>query len=136
MGFDAAILHFGANDIGQGATAETFRADTERLIARIRTWTRDADFPVILMSDPYRKGLTTIMEKEYDRYPGAHRAIAAADPHVLVVNSRRLMDEKGWKADRPDRLVELLMDDFHYTPRGAIELAETEMSQLLGPEPH
>ena len=133
MGFDAAILHFGANDIGQGATAETFRTDTERLIARIRTWTRDADFPVILMSDPYRKGLTTIMEEEYDRYPGAQRAIAAADPHVLVVNSRRLMDEKGWKADRPDRLVELLTDDFHYTPRGAIELAETEMSQLLGP---
>jgi hypothetical protein len=43
------------------------------------------------------------------------------------------MDEKGWKADRPDRLTELLMDDLHYTPRGAIELAETEMGQLLGP---
>ena len=133
MGFDAAILHFGANDIAQGATAESFRTDTERLIARIRTWTKDADFPVILMSDPYRKGLTSIMEEEYDRYPGAQRAIAAADPHVLVVNSRRLMDEKGWKADRPDRLVELLTDDVHYTPRGAIELAETEMGQLLGP---
>jgi lysophospholipase L1-like esterase len=133
MGFDAAILHFGANDIEQGATAETFRADTERLIARIRTWTGDADFPVILMSDPYRKGLNAIMEEEYDRYPGAHRAIAAADPHVLVINSRRLMDEKGWKADRPDRLVELLADDLHYSPRGAIELAETEMGQLLGP---
>jgi lysophospholipase L1-like esterase len=133
MGFDAAILHFGANDIEQGATAETFRADTERLIARIRTWTGDADFPVILMSDPYRKGLDSRMEEEYDRYPGAHRAIAAADPHVLVINSRRLMDEKGWKADRPDRLAELLADDVHYSPRGAIELAETEMGQMLGP---
>jgi lysophospholipase L1-like esterase len=133
MGFDAAILHFGANDIGQGATAETFRTDMERLIARIRTWTRDADFPVILMSDPYRKGLTSIMEEEYGRYPGAQRAIASADPHVMVVNSRRLMDEKGWKADRPDRLAELLTDDVHYSPRGAIELAETEMGQLLGP---
>ncbi|NWF72923.1 MAG: SGNH/GDSL hydrolase family protein [Nitrospirae bacterium] len=133
MGFDAAILHFGANDIDQSATAETFRTDTERLIARIRTWTGDAGFPVILMSDPYRKGLTSIMEEEYDRYPGAQRAIAAADPHVLVINSRRLMDEKGWKADRPDRLVELLTDDVHYTPRGAIELAEAEMRQLLGP---
>jgi lysophospholipase L1-like esterase len=133
MGFDAAILHFGANDIEQGATAETFRAETERLIARIRTWTGDADFPVILMSDPYRKGLNAILEGEYDRYPGAQRAIAAADPHVMVVNSRRLMDEKGWRADRPDRLVELLTDDVHYSPRGAIELAETEMGQLLGP---
>ena len=133
MGFDAAILHFGANDAGRGVTAETFRADTETLIARIRDWTKDADFPVILMSDPYRKGLDPMMESEYARYPGALRAIAAADPHVLAVNSRRLMDERGWKADRPDRLAELLMDDVHYTPRGAIELAQAEMGELLGP---
>src|SRR5262245_35369351 len=113
MGFDAAVLHFGVNDIAQGASAEAFRTDTEKMIARIRTWTTDASFPVILMSDPYRKGLSPTMEKEYDRYPGAQRAIAAADPHVLVINSRRLMDEKGWKADRPDRLVELLADDVH-----------------------
>ena len=132
MGFDAAILHFGANDIAQSATAETFRANTEALIARIRTWTGDPTFPVILMSDPYRKGLDPRMEEEYDLYPGAQRAIAAVDPNVLVVNSRRLMDELGWKADRPDRLTEVLMDDVHYTPRGAIELAEAEMGELLG----
>jgi len=133
MGFDAAILHFGTNDISQGATAEAFRTNMEALITRIRAWTRDPNFPVILMSDPYRKGLDPIMEREYDHYSGALRAIAAADPHVLVVNSRRLMDDNGWRADRPDRLAELLADDVHYTPRGAIELAEAEMAQLLGP---
>jgi lysophospholipase L1-like esterase len=133
MGFDAAILHFGANDIGQGATAATFRADMETLIARIRAWTRDRDFPVILMSDPYREGLTPAMEEEYALYPGAQRAIAATDPHVLVVNSRRLMDERGWKAGHPNRLAELLEDEVHYTPRGAIELAEKEMGELFGP---
>lgn len=133
MGFDAAILHFGANDIGRGTTAEIFRADTEALIARLRAWTGDIHFPVILMGDPYRKGLTSAMEEEYARYAGAQRAIAAADPQVLVVNSRRLMDERGWRADRPDRLIELLEDDVHYTPRGAIELAEAEMGKLLGP---
>jgi len=132
MGFAAVILHFGANDIGQGATAETYRSNTETLIARIRAWTRDANFPVILMSDPYREGLTSAMEEEYALYPGAQRAIAAADPHVLVVNSRRLMDERGWRAARPNRLAELLEDGVHYTPRGAIELAEAEMRALLG----
>jgi lysophospholipase L1-like esterase len=132
MGFDAAILHFGANDVGQGATAATFRADTETLIARIRAWTRDPDFPIILMGDPYREGLTSAMEEEYDRYTGAQRAIAAADPHVLVVNSRRLMDERGWKAGHPNRLAELLADGVHYTSRGAIELAEAEIGTLLG----
>jgi lysophospholipase L1-like esterase len=133
MGFDAAILHFGANDIGEGSTAESFRVDTERLIARIRSWSGKPNFPIILMSDPYRKGLTPAQEAEYARYPGALRAIAASDPAVLVINSRRLMHDRGWKADQPNRLNELLLDDVHYTPRGAIELAEEEMKALLGP---
>lgn len=132
MKFDAAILHFGANDVGEGATAEMFRTDTERLIARIRSWAGKPDFPIILMSDPYRKGLNSASEAEYARYPGASRAIAASDPAVLVINSRRLMDERGWKSDPPNRLNELLLDDVHYTPRGAIELAEAEMGALLG----
>ncbi len=133
MGFDAVIFHLGANDAGEGATAEMFRADTRRLIDLIRTWTGDADFPVILMGDPYRTGLGMMQEAEYARYPGAQRAIAAADPAVLVVNSRRLMHERGWRADAPHRLEELMIDEVHYTPRGAIELAEAEMDQLLGP---
>jgi len=133
MGFDAAILHFGANDAGEGATAEMFRADTERLIARIRSWANNPDLPVILMADPYRKGLSSAQEAEFARYPGALRAIAASDPAVLVINSRRLMDERGWKADQPDQLSKLLADDVHYTPRGAIELAGEEMQALLGP---
>ncbi len=133
MGFDAAILHFGANDAGEGTTAEMFRTDTQQLIARIRSWTNDPEFPVILMIDPYRKGLTSAMETEFARYPGALRAIANSDPAVLVINSRRLMDERGWKADQPNRLSELLADDVHYTPRGAIELAEAEMALLFGP---
>ncbi|MGC4097928.1 MAG: GDSL-type esterase/lipase family protein [Nitrospira sp.] len=133
MGFDAAVLHFGANDSGEGATADAFRLDTERLIARIRSWANDPNFPVILMGDPYRKGLTPLQEAEYARYAGAQRAIADADPAVLVINSRRLMEDRGWKADQPNRLGELLMDDVHYTPRGAIELAEAEMRALLGP---
>ncbi len=133
MGFDAAVLHFGANDAGEGATAELFRAETERLIGRIRSWTGKPSFPVILMADPYRKGLTPAQEAEYARYPGALRAIAASDPAVLVINSRRLMDERGWKADQPTRLSEVLLDEVHYTPRGAIELAEEEMKALLGP---
>lgn len=132
MGFNVAILHFGANDINQGATAETFQHDTEMLIARIRDWTRDVQFPVILMSDPYQEGLDGTSEEEYARYPGAQRAIAATDPHILVINSRRLMDDRGWSAERPNRLPEVLEDGIHYTRRGAIELAEAEMGALLG----
>ncbi|NJL16369.1 MAG: hypothetical protein HC938_03405 [Nitrospira sp.] len=85
------------------------------------------------MSDPYRKGLNPAQDAEYARYPGALRAVAASDPAVLVINSRRLMDERGWKASQPNRLSDVLLDDVHYTPRGAIELAEEEMKALLGP---
>lgn len=42
------------------------------------------------------------------------------------------MDDRGWRAERPNRLAELLEDGIHYTPRGAIELAEAEMGALLG----
>ncbi|MBL8039230.1 MAG: hypothetical protein JNN16_17155 [Nitrospira sp.] len=133
MGFDAVILHLGANDAGEGATAEMYRIDTEQMIARLRSWAGRPDLPVILMSDPYRQGLSPAQEAEYARYPGALRAIAAVDPAVLVINSRRLMDERGWNGVPSNRLSELLLDGLHYTPRGAIELAEAEMKTLLGP---
>ncbi len=133
MGFDAAIIHFGANDSGRGVTAETFRTNTKQLIGLIRAWTNNPNFPVILMSDPYRKGLTATQDIEFAHYPGAHRAIAESDPAVLVINSRRLMDERGWNAGQPSQLTNVLVDDVHYTPQGAIELAESEMTTLLGP---
>lgn len=50
----------------------------------------------------------------------------------MLVNSRRLMDDRGWNAAHPQRLDEVLHDLVHYTPpQGAIELAAAEMSTLL-----
>lgn len=49
-----------------------------------------------------------------------------------MVNSQRLMDDRGWNATRPDRLAKVLLDGVHYTAQGAIELAAAEMVTLLG----
>jgi hypothetical protein len=133
LGFHAAVLHLGANDAGRATTAETYKSQTEQLIAMLRSWTGDPSFPIVLMSDPYRTGLLPTMQQELNRFVGAHFAIALADPNVLVINSRRLMDDRGWNETRPDRIAEVLLDDVHYTPQGAIELSTAEIATLLGP---
>jgi lysophospholipase L1-like esterase len=133
LGFHAAVLHLGANDAGRGTTAETYKSQTEQLIAMLRSWTGDSSFPVVLMSDPFRAGWPPTIQQEFDRFVGAHFAIALADPNVLVINSRRLMDDQGWNEARPDIIAEVLLDGVHYTPRGAIELAAAEIATLLGP---
>ena len=132
LGFHAAVLHLGVNDAGSGLTAEEYRSKTEKLIAMLRTWTKDPSFLIVLMSDPYRTrwGITT--QREFDRYVGVHFAIAQQDPNVLMVNSRRLMHDIGWNETRPDRLSLFLADEVHYSPRGAMELAAAEIATLLG----
>jgi len=133
LGFHAAVLHFGANDADRGTTAEDYQTHTEQLIAMLRSWMGDSSFPIVLMSDPYRTGLSAGDQNEFDRYVGAHYAIAQTDPNVLVINSRRLMDDRGWRAANPNTIATALLDGVHYTPQGAIELAAAEISTLLGP---
>ena len=133
LGFHAAVLHFGASDAGRGTTAEDYQSHTEQLIAMLRSWMGDSSFPIVLMSDPYRTGLSAAAQNEFDRYVGAHYAIAQTDPNVLVINSRRLMDDRGWNAANPDTIAAVLLDEMHYTPQGAIDLAAAEVSALLGP---
>ncbi|MBY0248300.1 MAG: SGNH/GDSL hydrolase family protein [Nitrospiraceae bacterium] len=133
LGFHAAVLHLGANDAGRGITAETYKVHTEQLITMLRAWMNDPAFPIVLMSDPFRAGWPPTIQEEFNRFAGAHFAIALADPNVLVINSRRLMDDRGWKEARPDRIAEVLLDNVHYTPQGAIELAGAEITTLLGP---
>src|SRR5215510_7939337 len=68
LGFHAAVLHLGADDAGQGITAEDYQTHTEQLIAMLRSRTGDSSFPIVLMSDPYRTGLSAANQEEFDRY--------------------------------------------------------------------
>lgn len=126
LGFDVAVLTYGANDSGF-RTAEQYKSDVLNLIAFIRGHTRP-DLPVILIADPFRIGLTAPQADALDRYPGACYEIALADMHVCALNSRRMLDAEGWNQSG---YTQFLSDTVHYSPAGAILKARTEIAALL-----
>ncbi|HWG75627.1 MAG TPA: SGNH/GDSL hydrolase family protein [Steroidobacteraceae bacterium] len=132
FGFQAAILHYGANDAGD-TTAAQFQANLTAIISRVRTWVQNPSFPVILIPDVYENiGLTASEMTEYDEYAGAVLAIAQADSNVMVVNARRLMEDIGWNASSGQSSKYLLADGVHYTALGAQTLASAEAAAMLG----
>jgi len=131
LNFQAVILHYGANDSGNSVSAQSFKANIQAVMALVRSWVGDPNFPVILIADVYRTGLTASQQAQFDMYVGAQLAIAQADSNVLVVNSRRLMDDLGWNGSSGQSGT-FLVDGIHYTPYGAQVLAAAEVAALLG----
>ena len=128
FGFQAAIVHFGANG---GATATDFQAQVLAVISQLRSWVGDSTFPVILIADVYQSNLSAAQESEYDKYVGAELAIAQADSHVMVINARRLMDDIGWNGTSGQSSQFLLSDGIHYTAHGAQVLAAAEVAAMM-----
>jgi hypothetical protein len=131
LDFQAVILHYGANDIGAGLSAQQFQSEQEALISLVRSWVQNPDFPVILIADVYRTGLTDSLQSQFDQYVGAQLTIAQADPNVMVINSRRLMDGLGWNATSGQSAT-FLVDGLHYTAYGGQVLASSEVAALMG----
>lgn len=131
LDFQAVILHYGANDIGAGLSAQQFQSEEEALISLVRSWVQTPSFPVILIADVYRTGLTASQQSQFDQYVGAQLAVAQADPNVMVINSRRLIDGLGWNATS-GQSANFLVDGLHYTPYGGQVLAASEVAALMG----
>jgi lysophospholipase L1-like esterase len=127
LGFECAAICYGANDGAGGLTPSEFRADVEQLMATIRGWMNDPTFPFILICDPDH---INAHRDHYDRYPGALRAIAEADPHVMLVNSRRLLHDQGWQVGDP-RFEQFVSDGVHYTAEGATLKARLDAAAIL-----
>lgn len=134
LGFQAVILHYGANDIAAGLSAQDFRTQIESVIALIRSWVGNPSLPVVLIADVYRDGLTAAQASEYDQYVGAELAIAQTDSNVMIINARRLMDDIGWNGSS-GQISSFLVDCCHYTPYGAQLLAAAEAATLMGEIP-
>ncbi len=134
LDFQVVILHYGANDIAAGLSAQDFETQIESVIALIRSWVGDPNLPVILIADVYRDGLTAAQSSEFDQYVGAELAIAQADSNVMVINARRLMDDIGWNGSS-GQISSFLVDCCHYTPYGAQLLAAAEAAALMGEIP-
>jgi uncharacterized membrane protein YgcG len=127
--FQAAVIHFGSNDVGSESAAQ-FQADIAAIMARVRTWTANPNFPIILIADVYQQSLSATQITQYDQYVGAELAIAQSDPNVLVINARRLMEDIGWNATSGESAQFLLADGVHYTALAAQRLAAAEISAM------
>jgi len=114
LGFHAAIIHTSANDAVHSHNVQEFQADTRALIATVRQWTNDPSFKFILAADPDLSTVSTSERIEFDQYVGAQIAIAQSDPNVLVLNSRRLTHEQGWRYDS-SLFTGFVADGVHYT---------------------
>lgn len=135
--FDAAILHFGANDAAT-RTALQFASDLQLAIDRLRTWAGNAELPVILLGDPDRDGLNPQQRMEFDMFAGAAASLSLSGINVLAVNSRRLAHDSGWFVGSPD-FTDFVSDGVHYTVLGGQTLAALEVGALYSlaaiPEP-
>ncbi len=133
LGFNVAMICYGANDVTHGSTPQRFRDDLLDLIAWVRQTTGDPDFPFVLVADCDREGITPAMRIQYDGYPAAMRAIALADRNVMAVNARRMMHERGWRVGS-EQFWAYVPDGVHESPFGAILLArEVVDAMLTGP---
>jgi hypothetical protein len=130
FGFQAAIVHYGANTNGR-STPEQFKADIADVISRMRAWVGDSTFPVILIADVYQSRLTPEQLVTNDQYVGAQLAIAQADSNVMVINARRLMENVGWNPTS-GRAGEFLEDGVHYTALGAKVLSAAVVAAMMG----
>ncbi len=131
MNFQAVILHYGANDSGNNVSAQMFQTNIKSVMSLVRSWVQDSNFPVILIADVYRTGLTATEQAQFDQYVGAQLAIAQSDSNAMVINSRRLMDDLGWNASSGQSTI-FLKDGVHYTPYGAQVLAAAEAAAMMG----
>lgn len=124
---DVLFISFGANDSGRSVTADQFQAWLFQLISFVRSSTRP-DLPVVILGDPYRRGLNAQQLEQYDRYPRAAYQLSLQDPLVCAVNTRRITSSVGW---RLDNWSPFLSDFVHYSPNGSITKSRLEARELF-----
>jgi lysophospholipase L1-like esterase len=125
---DFAMLTYGANDVANSATPEVYRQGLVSLIAMLRAQI-DPNLPIILVADPANAGARPDLNELQDQYAGVCYDISLSDPRVLALNSRRLLEQRGWtysgfRPFAPDRV--------HYSPLGANLKAQLEVDTLFG----
>ncbi|HZW06263.1 MAG TPA: SGNH/GDSL hydrolase family protein, partial [Phycisphaerales bacterium] len=126
LGVDCVFISLGANDAW--TSPDVYKQRLTALIAAVRQRTHP-ELPVIILGDPYRRGLTTVALDWLDHFPRAAADLAQELPSVCAVNSRRLTHDAGWT---PDSGSAYLVDGVHYNPTGATLKAAAEVGALWG----
>jgi hypothetical protein len=125
-----AVLHYGANDVGQLASLEAWRAQLQVTIAWIRAELEDPTFPIIIVAEQRCiAGIATMAL--LDALPTVAHELALADPRILALNLRRVtFEEYGWGGS-----TRYLADSAHFLPYAQRMQAQAfvgELTRALG----
>lgn len=119
------VLHYGANDSGNLANLEEWRAQLVGTIEWLRTELENPALPVVIASD-LRHGTGGTPQWFIERMPVIAHEVALADAHVLALNLPRIVQEEyGWGGS-----TRYLADTAHYRPYAQRKLAEAFVGEL------
>jgi hypothetical protein len=130
-----AVLHFGANDAGNGITPSEWRSQLEAAIAWIRISMGDPSFPVIIAAE-LRVGFSPTPWLVFDWMPVIAHEIALRDMNVLALNLHRVTHEEYlWGPDSADSggtasWMPYLFDSAHLRPYAQRLLAKAFVGEL------
>ena len=124
-----AVLHYGANDAGNGITSQLWRTQLLAAIAWIRAAMQDPQFPIIIAAELQIGGAdATAM---IDRMPVVAHEIALEDAHVLALNLLRITHEEyGWGPRGAMSWRPYLADTAHFVPYAQRLLAAAFVGEL------
>jgi hypothetical protein len=130
-----AVLHFGANDAGNGITPSEWRSQLEAAIAWIRASMDDPSFPVIIAAE-LRVGFSPTPWIVFDWMPVIAHEIALRDSNVLALNLHRTTHEEYlWGPNSADlgdgtSWMPYLFDSAHLRPYAQKLLAQAFVGEL------
>lgn len=123
------FLHYGANDIYGGKSADTVKSDYMTLIAALRgaSFYNNSDLFVVLFSEAPRINGTEDMNTQADLLPMRLREIAATDDKVMVIDTKAMVEAAGFTRATG---TAFLTDNVHYNSAGAVLVADVEADAL------
>lgn len=123
---DVVFVSYGSNDTGRGRTPEQFHDLLVPLIQFVREAAGE-NVAFVLLTETTQFGLSEEEQDALDRYPGATASLALELPRVAAVNSRGLVDARGWNQST---LYDFTTDGVHHNPAGAALKAQVEIAAL------
>lgn len=123
-GYKVAWIMYGINDQSLKHTSEVYESHIRDLIAFLRVHL-GKDLPIIVETNTYKHA-----ETDYGKhYAGALYRIAQDTPNTLLINSRRIIEERfGWGSGSEQSH---LFDGIHFTNLGAECVSRASVETLL-----
>ena len=123
---DVVFVSYGSNDTGRGRTPGQFHDLLGQLIQFVRQ-SAGEHVAFVLLTETTQFGLSEEEQDALDRYAGATASLAMELPRVAAVNSRGLVEARGWTQAT---LYDYTTDGVHHNPAGAALKAEVEITAL------